>query len=1337
MFERTKSFLYRVSQTLYKAFKRPGARGAASVRQSMSSHQPGMWASDHMAESRHFTGWNYVSISAIAKQAMLATVSVYDNSDEAKGNQNVSVAKSRKLLWRSRSVKKSFIKSDENAEPLDTSHPFVKLMKRPNPTQSFASFQYERVQQLALTGTCLVWKDRNQFGKIIHLYVVPTAICTPVAPSREYPRGGYKVQPYHYATRYVGDDGFVETQGYFRILGQTIGADDLQIIRWPHPIYKDDGCSPLSAGSTWIDTSTAIDRSRWEQNKQGAYPSMVVTPEDDVTDPDELAKMEIRLNQKFGGANNVGKIMVAAHGKVSPLGGTSPVDMAYESGFDQMGTAVRSLHGVPEVAIGMTDGQTYGGLAASMRGFSWLSVYPYLKLIGDEDEIQLASEFGDDLTVEYEPSSIDDPELEDKQIETAMKGGYITKGEGRHSMGFKPFGDERDDEIAGAAAPGQQSGQQPGMDSGMPTLDGIGEHPGLTGMPSLPGVQQAKQQQMNGKPNLNGNSNGMNLPRLNPSQSQLPNLPKVGKDGRIGLKAMDGKKWRSSQIEAGDDIAAHVQDIRDALDPEDVLQDGGKPHVTIRYGISPNDKVEKVNNAVSKFGVVPVKYGGFDIFENPEADVLHVKVDSSALGILRKQIERSIACKIDDHASYTPHLTIAYLKPGTGKKYLDDLSNPFEGQTEVHREFTITNSAEDEGSIVSTATAKKACGKDCSCVECRSASRKVWLKDAMDRTMVLAERSIFKTNGSDIKFEKAIRDAHKELHKIDGRMPGYGQCFVKDHDVWYVGGDGDTREFGNNVTSIFENAGAESVRYEAESFPPNDECWKRVDTTKKTMGMLSTDIGMEGNTEFAKSIKDRGCPECGGEILTRAYNEQRDANVYTCVNGHDCLLDELVRKTKIKTLAVTGLLKGGYGDGAGGFENGNTCARGGSGSSGTNGNGDHGNSEKVKQKVHTKESKAADKFKADKLKNESDDIEDLPTLDLSHPDNAFSGEQKKETKQEKTARNRESFIKKQQANLGNANNAYIEKVLNTLDGKEKESLDYYTDDARGFNAPQWRCGSSVDCLKKTAGSMVFDIAKMTKAKDIPVDERYPPERPLKMESKDRHTNEQGEWTPERRSLHNEIHQKAFDDKSPVEHPVTYMMGGGPAAGKSAIIKAGAVVLPKNTIHVDNDEIKAQLPEYKTMVERKHPGAAMLHHEESSILGKRISRSATVQHYNTILDGTGDSGIDSLASKVSFLKDHGHRVVAHYVTKDTEQSVSDALARAAKSGRTVPVDFIRQTHAEVSRIVPQAIERGLFDEFHLWDTNDRASGPRHVAEAHGSQLTVHDPKLWEDFLAKGK
>lgn len=95
---------------------------------------------------------------------------------------------------------------------------------------------------------------------------------------------------------------------------------------------------------------------------------------------------------------------------------------------------------------------------------------------------------------------------------------------------------------------------------------------------------------------------------------------------------------------------------------------------------------------------------------------------------------------------------------------------------------------------------------------------------------------------------------------------------------------------------------------------------------------------------------------------------------------------------------------------------------------------------------------------------------------------------------------------------------------------------------------------------------------------------------------DRHPDEGGKPRPERQKLHAEIMRRAFDDKKPVpagETPVCIMMMGGPASGKSTMVRSYANL--DGFVVTDADDVKAMLPEYRVAVKSKARNAANMAH----------------------------------------------------------------------------------------------------------------------------------------------
>lgn len=118
-------------------------------------------------------------------------------------------------------------------------------------------------------------------------------------------------------------------------------------------------------------------------------------------------------------------------------------------------------------------------------------------------------------------------------------------------------------------------------------------------------------------------------------------------------------------------------EITSSIDTNDIYIDEDKPgiskipHITLLYGYDNSIKPEMVENILNRFILEPIeiKIEGIDIFENDKFDV--VKFNISKSDILQELFdELSKLPNSNTFKNFTPHITIAYVKKGTGEKYV-------------------------------------------------------------------------------------------------------------------------------------------------------------------------------------------------------------------------------------------------------------------------------------------------------------------------------------------------------------------------------------------------------------------------------------------------------------------------------------------------------------------------------------------------------------------------------------------------------------------------------------------------------------------------------------------
>jgi len=228
------------------------------------------------------------------------------------------------------------------------------------------------------------------------------------------------------------------------------------------------------------------------------------------------------------------------------------------------------------------------------------------------------------------------------------------------------------------------------------------------------------------------------------------------------------------------------------------------------------------------------------------------------------------------------------------------------------------------------------------------------------------------------------------------------------------------------------------------------------------------------------------------------------------------------------------------------------------------------------------------------------------------------------------------------------------------------------------------------------------------------------------------------WTKDRQKLHDKIVDDILKENNPKpqKNPDFFMTGGGSASGKSIMLKKSP--LPKGTVVIDSDEIKKRLPEFVEMQKKggkAAKAAAGYVHEESSYLSKRLMRESAQRRYHTMLDGTGDNSLKSLEGKIKQMSERGMKVKAKYATADIETALERNYQRFLKTKRLVPATYVRDVHRNVSKVVPDALQAGIFDDFELYDMNKTGQAIKVATFTKEKGLNIQDQNLWNRFIGK--
>jgi 2'-5' RNA ligase len=119
-----------------------------------------------------------------------------------------------------------------------------------------------------------------------------------------------------------------------------------------------------------------------------------------------------------------------------------------------------------------------------------------------------------------------------------------------------------------------------------------------------------------------------------------------------------------------DDLYTEEEDRSYGLEDE--------PHCTLLYGLDPNVTLNQVTQKINDNIFSPLLATNASLFENDKYDVLKFDMRYPTKGEAFLHKCNKSLCELPyktDYPDYHPHMTIAYLKPGMGKKYVDMLKN--------------------------------------------------------------------------------------------------------------------------------------------------------------------------------------------------------------------------------------------------------------------------------------------------------------------------------------------------------------------------------------------------------------------------------------------------------------------------------------------------------------------------------------------------------------------------------------------------------------------------------------------------------------------------------------
>lgn len=392
--------------------------------QAMRSRAPGGWTDDRYEQTRHWISIAYVCGHRLGEYLSMAEFEVFMRDDNHQDGKRP-------------------VKRHEEAYKL------CRILEKPNKTDSFGDLCYQWIQQIILTGKALTWMVPNVLGVPMELYPIPTAIAIPQpAINPDFPDGFYRIQPvYPYGP-------FSSYPTPTTSVGAPIGAQWMMEFKFPHPLLRYEGYSPLTALRLQLDEVDAMDRSRWYTMKRTINPSAVLNFSDmegaQALPEAEIERIRADFENEHQGPENHGKLYVATPGANLEPWTPNLHDLEYRDGWEQLVSFAMAGFGITKPAAGMIEDSSYSTLFATLKQLYEQTLDPMCNRFAQKITRQLGHFFGDDLIVEIRCRRIDDHELKERRLRLAMEAQIITKNQMARELELPVTKEPWGEEMAGA-----------------------------------------------------------------------------------------------------------------------------------------------------------------------------------------------------------------------------------------------------------------------------------------------------------------------------------------------------------------------------------------------------------------------------------------------------------------------------------------------------------------------------------------------------------------------------------------------------------------------------------------------------------------------------------------------------------------------------------------------------------------------------------------------------------------------------------------------------------------------------------------------------------------------
>lgn len=208
------------------------------------------------------------------------------------------------------------------------------------------------------------------------------------------------------------------------------------------------------------------------------------------------------------------------------------------------------------------------------------------------------------------------------------------------------------------------------------------------------------------------------------------------------------------------------------------------------------------------------------------------------------------------------------------------------------------------------------------------------------------------------------------------------------------------------------------------------------------------------------------------------------------------------------------------------------------------------------------------------------------------------------------------------------------------------------------------------------------------------------------------------------------------------NPVAVLMMGGSGAGKSRVRALSGVTMDE-MVHVDADDVKALLPNYRDRLHAGDKDAAWKSHGESQQVVTGLLAGAIADKQHLLYDATGANnatyeggfggGVAGRDGLFKMLAKQGYTIKLIMTYVPTEIAVGRVEKRGEETGRVVPEHVVRSTHRDARRNFMQYAQDSRVSEAKLYE--NMGEGPLLVWEKGSGRMTRTEQLVLKQHLGE--